>query len=189
MDGVANRLPLFDRRVILQLLGKQYGAVEGNPRHHFRIGELLRSAPYLPDSMIGMLPDFLKMVEQKRQHAEIVFIVPFHGVLRMKERIEHFAENIELQLRGCSVADAHRLRFLVTSQPVDLPLDELLLAIQPIHDLYLVGASGQRAQQPILPRFCFLKVAGVHQRQQRKCCVAQPAIPVIPVTCAADMFG
>ncbi len=75
VDGIANAFPLCHRRFELALIGKQDGAIEGNPRHHLGVGKLLRPAARFPYAFIGLSPDRLKMSQQLVQDAEIVFLV------------------------------------------------------------------------------------------------------------------
>ena len=90
--------------------------------------------------------------------------------------------------RGGGVADAHGARIFVAGEPVDLPLDELTLAFEAVHDLDLVGTAGEGAQEPVLPGDGFVEIAGVGQGEQGEGGVAQPAIAVVPVAHAADGF-
>ena len=137
----------------LQLLGQQHGAIESHPGHHLRIGELLRPAARLPYAFIGLLPDVLQMLEQQDQHAEVVFGVAAHAVLRMEKRVQHLAVDIELHLLWTRRCRRARARIFIAGEPVHFPFHQLLLAFDAVHDLHLVGASGERAQQPILPGF------------------------------------
>ena len=75
----------------------------------------------------------------------------------------HLAIDVELELLGRGVADAHRVRALVARQPGHLPLGQPPLAAEPVHDLHLVGAAGDRAQQPVAPGPRLVVIAGVHQ--------------------------
>jgi hypothetical protein len=66
---------------------------------------------------------------------------------------------------------------------------EAPLAREAVHDLHLVGCTGDRAQQPRAPRRGFLVIAGRHERHQRQRRVSQPAEAVIPVPRRADRQG
>ena len=110
-----------------------------------------------------------------------------HAVLAaLVQRVHHLAVDVELQLaRGC-VADAHRRGFLVARQPVEGQLGHAPLAGEPVHDLHLLRAAGNRAHQPVAPSHRLFVVAGVHHREKRERRVAQPAEAVVPVAHAAD---
>ena len=107
---------------------------------------------------------------------------------RQVQRVHHLAVDVELQLAVRGVADAHRLRALVAGEPRHLPFGQAPLAGDAVHDLHLVGAAGDGAQQPVAPRLRLLVVAGVHQREQRERRVAQPAEAVVPVARAAELL-
>ena len=65
----------------------------------------------------------------------------------------------------------------------------MALAGDAIHDLRLLRAAGDGAQQPGLPSPGLLIVAAVHERQQGEGSVAQPTVAVIPVPRAAQLLG
>ena len=151
---------------------------------------MLRPPSCFPDSVVGLLPDGGKMVEQERQHAEVVFGVPF-ACRAGRGRTSRASRRRCRAAVCCDAALPTRTgqRILVAGQPADLPLDELLLAFEAVHDLHLIGAAGERAQEPVLPRLGFFEIAGIHQREQGKGGVAQPAVAVVPVALAADRSG
>ena len=70
-----------------------------------------------------------------------------------------------------------------------LVLLEATLAPHAIHDLHLLRTPGDRTQEPLPPRTCFVDISRLHQRHQGEGRVAQPAIPVIPVAHAAELLG
>ncbi len=107
---------------------------------------------------------------------------------RLVQRVHHLAVDVELELRVCGVADAHRLRSVVARQPRQLELDQPPLAGETIEALQLRRRAGRRAQQPVAPGARFVVVAGVHQREQRQRRVAQPAEAVVPVARAANLL-
>ena len=107
MDGVAQLLPLLDGILRAEALCDEDGAVESDPRHHFRIGELLRASTGFPDSFVGELPDGFEMVEKQDQDAEVFFGMASHAAEGVIEGVEQFAVDVELNLIGSGVADAH----------------------------------------------------------------------------------
>ena len=102
--------------------------------------------------------------------------------------VHHLAKDIELDLLMRRITDAHRTRGLIAREPVGLPFGEPPLASDSVHDLHLIRAAGDRAQQPIAPFVGFLVIAAVHQRQQCQGRVAQPAEAVVPISFAADLL-
>src|SRR5271168_4646609 len=107
----------------------------------------------------------------------------------MVERVEDLAVNVELRLVYSGVADPDGARPLKSGQPRDLPLGKPPLATQAIHDLQLIGATCDRAKQPVAPRPRLVVIPRMHQCQQGKGGVAKPAISVIPVAHAAELLG
>jgi hypothetical protein len=45
------------------------GAVNRNPRHHLRVGEMLRPAAHLPDPLVGRLPHGRKVFNERALEA------------------------------------------------------------------------------------------------------------------------
>ena len=87
------------------------------------------------------------------------------------------------------IAEAHRAGVGVAGQPVGLPLGQPAFAHQAIHDLHVrqarrpPRAAANRAMPPP-PR----RHACIHQGKQRERRIAYPAVAVIPVAHAADVF-
>ena len=71
--------------------------------------------------------------------------------------------DIELELARRGVADSHGARSSMTGKPWDLPLVEVPLTREAIHDLHLVGTASHSSKQPIVPSLRFVAVPSVHQ--------------------------
>src|SRR6266850_5289050 len=138
-------------------------AVEGYPRHDFRMGEVLPRPAHLPDALVRLIPNPGQVFEQDRPYRVPVFVGGQAVALSMVERVENFAVHIELDLIYRGVADADGAGPFISGQPRDLPLGESTLATQPIHDLQLIGASGDRAKQPVAPSPRLVVIPGIHQ--------------------------
>jgi len=65
-------------------------------------------------------------------------------------------------------------------------LHEAPLTGDAVHDLGLLGATGDGAQQPLAPGGGLLVVAGIHEGEQGERRVAEPAESVVPVADPAD---
>ena len=181
--------PFFDGSVGVELFGKQDGSVEGYPGHHLGVGELLGFAAGFPDAFVGLLPDGFEMLKEGNQHAEFIPGATAEGVLGLEEAVEHFAVDVELNLAGCRVADAHGEGVFIAGEPADFPLEELAFALEAVHDLDLVGTAGEGAEEPVLPRGRFGEVAAIGEGEEGEGGVAQPAVAVVPVADAADGLG
>ena len=105
---------------------------------------------------------------------------------RLVSHVHGLAEHVELPLRVRGVADAHRRRLLIAGQPICDPFDQPPFAADAVHDLKLLRAAGDGAQQPFAPGLRLLVIAGMHDGEQRQRGVAQPAVAVIPIALAAD---
>src|SRR5262249_7893082 len=128
-----------------ELLRAPDRAIEGDPRHDLGIGEVLAPAAGFPDAFIRLAPDALE-VGQKRLllgPARFARSEPFASGLM--ERVHHLAEGIELELAVSGIADAHGRRAFVSRQPWHHHFGQSTLAGDPIHDLDLLRAAGDRA--------------------------------------------
>src|SRR4051794_6497840 len=97
-------------------LGQPAGAVERDPAHHLRLGEVTRSAAYLPDPGVLLLPDRADEIGGGGQ--------PAAGAGRqlptcrdMQPRsVHHVAVDIELQLWCGGISDPNRTRLPIAIQ-------------------------------------------------------------------------
>src|SRR6516164_10493711 len=83
--------------------------VEGKPAHDLGISEMAARAAHLPKPFIGLLPDRFEMFQKFALERPIDMIADEPARPALIERVEHFAVNIELQLRGRRIADANGL--------------------------------------------------------------------------------
>ena len=58
------------------------------------------------------------------------------------QRIHQLAEHVELELSVGAVADAHGRRPLVAGEPVGLPLHQVALTTESVHDLEVGRIAG-----------------------------------------------
>ena len=98
VDLVAGRLPALEmigREA--ELLDRLDRAVEGDPGHDLRVGEVAPAAAHLPDPLVGLLPGRLEEVKQicpaarRRRAAQAVAVGLVEGV-------EDLAVDVELEL-------------------------------------------------------------------------------------------
>src|SRR3569832_2781978 len=90
-------------------------------------------------------------------------------------------------MRG--IADPDRARSFITGKPRHLPLRQAPLTRYGVHDLKLLGAAGNCANEPITPSTCFIVIASAHQGKQTKRGVSNPAKSIIPIPAAAELHG
>ena len=183
---VAQLAPVVERPFEPEGLRALDRAIEGDPGHDLGIGEMLRRPAHFPDALIGLAPDILEMFEKRDLSVPSGFVGRQPAAPRLMIGVHDLAEHVELQLGVRRIADAHRRGFLVAGQPVGVPFGEPPLAADAVHDLQLIRAAGDRAQQPFAPSLRFFVIAGMHGAEQRQRGVAQPAIAVIPIALAAE---
>src|SRR5215472_9938015 len=186
---VAQRSPMIERAGKLKTLEIFNCAIHGHPRHHFGVSELLTFSTYLPDALIRLHPNLFKMgypvtlyCSTLLRHSRFTFPRLMHG-------ISYFTINIQLELSSCGVADTYGPGVLVTRQPRNLPLVQTAFAGYAIHDLILRRLSGNGSHQPVTPRRSLAVKSRVHEGQESKCRIAQPAITIIPVSLATEFLG
>ena len=63
-------------------------------------------AVYLPDTVIGLVPNRLQMVEQGALQFPTFFVGAELAVATLVHRVHNLAVDIDLQLSGGSIADA-----------------------------------------------------------------------------------
>src|SRR5205809_4343556 len=97
------------------------------------------------------------------------------------QRVHQLPIDVELKLAVGAVADPNRLGAEIARQPRDFPFAEAPFTRYAIHDLALLRAARDRAQQPLAPSMRLVIITRVHEREQRQGGVTQPTIAVIPV--------
>ena len=113
--------------------------------------EVSPAAADFPNAFVRLLPDGLEVFEH------IALDVPC-GVLRgkpiyapLEQGVQNLPIDVELQLSGGGVADAHGLGSLIPGKPRYLPFVETPLAQEAIHDLHLSWVTCHGAPQPLAP--------------------------------------
>ena len=121
-DRVAHGAPAFHVAGQAEHLGAFDGAVERDPHHRLRVGEVLRRGAHLPDAVIRLAPDRLQMIEQRDLHVPAGFACRQSAAAALMQRVHHLAEHVELQLAVRRIADAHRGRVLVARAATSPPI-------------------------------------------------------------------
>ncbi len=171
------------------LLGALDRSVERHPCHEPGMGEVPLVTSYLPETVVGSVPDRFETLENELlQVPDRVPVIHPHlpgGV----QRVHQLPVDIDLELCVRRVADPNRPRALVTGQPTELDLRETTFPAQPVHDLEVLGVAGDRPHQPVPPRHSLPPMAGDHQRLQGEGGIAEPDESVVPVTAPAEGLG
>jgi hypothetical protein len=109
------------------------------------------------------------------------------------DRVHRLAVDVQLQLVGGAVADAHRAGAAPALEVVERLLDQVGAAVHPVHDLQRAAAVrravGGAVQQPPAERGGFIEVAQAEQGVDGERAVPDPGVPVVPVALAAGLLG
>ena len=95
--------------------------------------------------MAGILPGFFQVA------GEVAFCCQhFLGrgdtaALHQRERVQKFADDVDLALVGGFVAQADRGGAFIAGQPVEVRFVQAAVAVHPVHDPHLVRVGGDRA--------------------------------------------
>ena len=149
---------------------------------------MLAIAANFPDAVVGIVPVRFEEFEQHALERPRLDVLFEPGGTRERQRIDHFSIHVELKLRRGLVADSHRLRPAKSRQPRQLQLRKLPFAADAVEHLQILRTARRRAQQPFAPCACFVAIAGQQQRIQRERRIAKPAVAIVPVAHAAELF-
>src|SRR5690606_27526444 len=144
---------------------------------------------YLPEALVGLIPDAFKMDEQLALEGPRILIRREAAEPGMMQRIHDLAENVELKLLVRGIPDAHRRRTFVPRGPWGLPPRNPPLAGNAVEDLGLIGRPCSGPDEPVAPGLGLAEVAGIHQGQKGQRGIAQPTVAVVPVSDAAYALG
>src|SRR5215475_3450574 len=113
--------PAIDRSSKVEFFGALDGTVERKPSHDLGIGEVPRAAAQLPDSLVCLHPDVLKVLEERDLQRPTGFASRKSMTSGLMQRIHHFAKNVELALAMRSIANSNREGAFVAWKPGGLP--------------------------------------------------------------------
>src|SRR5215469_7539957 len=111
------------------------------------------------------------------------------GLERLEDGVGNLPEDIDLQLLCSRIADEYGRGVLIASEPADDQFRQPALPADAVHDLHLMRAAGDGANEPVSPYLGFVVVSQMHEGQQRKGGVAQPAKAIVPVPRASQALG
>src|SRR5262249_54984856 len=167
-DALPARGPL-SVAVVVAVLQRADGAVEGDPCHDLGVREVLAGPPYLPDAFVGSFPSVFEEVEQGEDEVVGVDLALCDRAdATLIHRADQLSRDVRLELVRRLVADPDRMRALVAGQPLDLPLGEAAFPGRAVHDLEGIGLAGDGPQEPGAPRSGLLLVSGVEEREERE---------------------
>src|SRR6185503_6823550 len=86
--------PAIDRSVEPEFLDRSNRAIERDPRHHLRMGEVARAAPHFPDPLVGLPPDGFEMQEEAAFQSPGRIAGGESGAARDIKGVEHLAIDV-----------------------------------------------------------------------------------------------
>src|SRR5262249_61013309 len=107
---VAQVPPFIDRPLQAEGFGALYGAVERHPSHHLRVGELARTAADFPDSLVGLAPNLLQMLEEGELRVPSGHVGGQPAATGLVVDVHDLAEHVALELAVGGLAEPHRRR-------------------------------------------------------------------------------
>ena len=102
--------------------------------------------------------------------------------------VKHFAIDVELELSDRAIADSDRGRAFVARQPGNFIFFKPAFSRDAVDDLQIIRRTGDRAQEPLVPRLRLVENAGANQRIEGEGRVPKPAIPIVPIARAAQLL-
>src|SRR5216683_1461947 len=117
-------------------------AIDGHPRHHLRMREMLARSAYLPDSFVRLFPSGFEKINQLLLQSPRIFVFMDTGIARDVKRVHYFAVNVQLKLLMGRVANTHWTAALIASQPRKFKLRQRTLTREAIHNLQIFGVAG-----------------------------------------------
>src|SRR5881409_3479559 len=191
VDLVAHVVPAYQWSRERALLRQAHGAVERRPAEHARVEELLAPAAHLPDALVLVAPVGADPVDEAAHVGPQV--VGDRGTVLVVEvdRVHQLAVDVELEVGGGRVADAHGRGAQVALEVRQRLLGEPVATVDPVHDLEgAVGFELLAARlDPAHEGRRLLGEAEAHEAVEREGGVADPGVAIVPVPLAAELLG
>ena len=123
-------------------------AVERDPGHDPRVGEVAPAAAHLPDALVGLIPVLGEPVEDRAQLDPERVRERHAPALGEVDGVDDLAVDVQLELVRRAVADAHGPRVAVAGEVRELDLVEVAAPVERVHDLErrAVGDACSRAR-------------------------------------------
>ena len=129
---------------------------------------MLAAAANFPDAIVRLIPDGFEMLEQPAFQRPARFAAMQPGFSSDVKRVQKLAVDIELNLLGRGVPCSYGRRGFIAFQRANLIFLKAPLTADAVHDLQVLGAAGDGAQQPRTPGPGFLDKARAKQRVERE---------------------
>src|SRR5208283_1928326 len=101
---LTSSLPALQGSLEVELLDQSHGAVEHDPGHDLRMGEVPSRPAGLPDAIVRLTPDRLDVFDERPPARPVALLDPSEKLGAEEGRSEHLAVDVELELLGGRVA-------------------------------------------------------------------------------------
>ena len=155
---------MLDGAIEIELFDRLDRAIDRDPRHDLRMGEMAARSAHLPDTFIGLIPGRLQVVHELLLERPCIVLFRHAMLARYMHGVHHLAIHVELELFVSGVADAHRPAIGIARQPRHFTLGQTTFAGESVHDLHFLRVTRHRANQPLPPRTSLLRVPRDQQR-------------------------
>src|ERR1700720_223374 len=125
--------------------------------------EVLPLAAHLPKTVVWLPPSRGKRFQHNWPQSSAALGWRHARLERLKHCVGDLAIDVELQLLGCVIANAHWRGVLIAGQPRDNQFRQPSLPAHAIHDLDLTRTAGNSPGKPVPPGARFVVVAEIHK--------------------------
>lgn len=160
VDLLAHSPPAIYRTFQSEALDALDHHVERYPAHHLGVDEVLPLSARLPDPVVGLLPGFFQVLGEPPLQLPAPLRRDDPGGTRHVRSRQYLAVDVELELAGGVVADAHRRSAHVARKPGQFILRQPTNAVYGVHDLRVGRVAGHGPEDPPSPGARLLHKAG-----------------------------
>ena len=164
--------------------------VDRQPAHHLGVNVVPTGFADLPDAVVGLVPAGLDRIDHRLDQPPVLAGDRRLGQEQLPDQLGNRPEHVELNLPASGVAHPHRTRAGIAGQFGDLGFGPDLVAGHGIerHQPLWSGRPVDHAQHPIEEVHRLPEGAEFDKRRGRHRRIPQPAVAVVPVADAADVF-
>ena len=108
---------------------------------------MLSRPAHLPNSLVRLAPDGFEVIKESAPDRRRPLDRGQAVQTGLKYCVGDFTVDIELELHGGGIANAHGTRAIEPGEPRHLPFDQASLSSKSVHDLQLIRTAGDSAQR------------------------------------------
>ena len=125
---------------------------------------MLQRPADLPQTVVRLVPVLGELIDERGLDRPALLVLVPTLRARVLKGDHDLAEDVRLLLVDGAVADAHRPRIRVPGQMVEFTLGQLAPTVDRVHDLHVLGITGEGTHEPLAPLDRRVDVAGAQQR-------------------------